>query len=217
MLFHFRDKVTLAAVEGVYALGVFEGWLAEAAAGVDKLELRVLFQKVCDNALVFIHGKGAGGVYEDTVGANCRGSAVEYRFLALRASHAVLDRPFVDSFLILAEHTLARARRVDQHLVEEALEPAAQVVGAHVGYNGVLDAHALDIREQDVSSGAHDLVSPQQTRAGKLAGYLGAFAAGSSAEVEHLIAGLYAQHGDRRHSRRLLYIEGSRVVQRMLA
>ena len=88
-----------------------------------------------------------------------------------------------------------------------------------VGDNGVRNAEPLDVGQQNFGAGRHKFVGNQQSLPTDCGGELGCFSAGRGADIEDKIAFFDHCHcrRDREHCSRLLQIERTGMVQRMVA
>ena len=115
---------------------------------------------------------------------------------------------------LLAEHTLARAGRVDQNQVEVVPERSETGrIGAR--YDDIPDPPPPDVVGQDRRPGADRLVRDDQALGTGKARKKRRLAAGGRAQVEHALARLRVQKLRRGHGARLLQIiKPRRVIRR---
>ena len=92
---------------------------------VDGLDLKIgmRLQKRADHALVFLRRKGTGRVDEPSAAAEHFCRAVQNFLLPVGAHRDRFLAPVGHCGFLLAEHSLAGARRVDQNFIEPAREP----------------------------------------------------------------------------------------------
>ena len=113
---------------------------------------------------------------------------------------------------LLAEHTLARAGRVDEHPVKLPGHRRGQAGGVLVRDDGVRHAHSLEILAQNFSAGGDEFIGEQQALPLQSRRQLAGLASRRGAEVGHPHTRLHVQQRSGGRGTRLLCIEHARVV-----
>ena len=110
--------------------------------------------------------------------------------LAAGAHRNGLLAPICDSGLLLAEHALAGARRIDQDLIKPAGEALGELLGVLVEHECVCDAEPLNVARENTGALGVDLVADEQPLAAQCGGKLRAFSARRGTQIEHTLAGM---------------------------
>jgi len=159
--------------------------------------------------------ESAGGIDQQAARPRQGAGRVEQGPLPRGAAGHVRGRPVGHRGGVAAEHRFAGARRVDQHAVEEGRRPRGQYLGRHAQYGSVGDAPPFQRPSQLARSSRVDVVGHEQAPPGQAIGDGGRLAARRGAEVEHALARLRVEHGDRRQGRGVLGVERADAGQRM--
>ena len=170
-------------------------------------------QERFDASLVLEPVERTGGVDQTPARSKQLCRPVEDLGLTARAARRRAGTPFRARGRFTAEHSLAGARRVDEHRVEP-LRPARGQrlrIGAH--RDGVHHAEALEVLRQYARPRGHRLVAHQHAPPAHRRGDLGGLAARRGAEVEDALARPGAEHGGGQHRARLLKVERAAGVR----
>ena len=92
---------------------------------------------------------------------------------------------------LLAEHTLARAGRVDEHPVKLPGHRRGQAGGVLVRDDGVRHAHSLEILAQNFSAGGDEFIGQQQALPLQSRRQLAGLASRRGAHIQDLISFLW--------------------------
>jgi hypothetical protein len=157
--------------------------------------------------------KGAGRIDEPPAGPQHPRGRLEDLPLAAGAHPDGLLAPVLHGGVLLAEHALARAGRVDENLVEPTGEARLEPLRVLVQHERVRRAQALEIAGEDLCAGGLDLVADENAPAPHRGGQLRALAARGGAEIEHALARLRVQKPGRGHRARLLQVVEPGLVQ----
>ena len=176
------------------------------------MELRVGVEEPGHGALVFLRGKGTGGVDETAAGPQHDGSGFQNLILPPGAHQHRLHAPVGHGGGLLAEHTLAGTGSVHQNAVKIAGEPLLQPFGVFVEHQSVGTAHTLQILTQDSGPFRFNLIGDQKPLTIQQGGQLGGLAAGGGAQVQNGHTGPHIQQPRRGHGAGLLQVVCPRVV-----
>ena len=122
-------------------------------------------QKSRDGAFIFLRGKGTGGV-DHTAARTEHGRGIVKNLCLAPGAHPYMGlAPLLPGSLVLAEHAFAGTRCVHHNLVKERLEMGRQAFRVLIGYNTVLDTHALHVLGQDFCPGRMDFVGQKESPA----------------------------------------------------
>ena len=132
-----------------------------------RLELRMPCKERQDVPLIFLHGKGAGGVDQEAARSQHPRSGLQkpslHRDVFLRPS--LLESP--DQGRIPAEHSLPGAGGVDEHLVKLFREFQQQLLGTLTGHKQIGNACHLQIFQQGLRPGMADVIGVEHPPPGK--------------------------------------------------
>ena len=170
-----------------------------------------------ERVVVFSGVVGASAVNQKAFRTQRGPDVREYPFLAFFAHAKIVFAPFPDGFLVFAEHTLARAGRVDEDDVERSGERREPGRVAACDHNVVLPPFD-DVFFQDGGPGFDDLVGDKQGVTRKQGGEQRGFSSGRGAQVEHPQgAGVLElpEHGGQEHGRGFLHVVGPAVETRV--
>ena len=166
---------------------------AKGRAGIHQGKLRMTGKKIPDLTLVFFRREGAGGVHQHSAGSQQGGSVVQ----DLPANGGTLAHQALvvlgQRLGLLTEHALTGAGCVHQNTVKKCGESLDQSSCIAVQHNRIGYTHPLQVGAQDLGPACVVLVAHQQALALQGRRQLTALAAGRSAHVQHLHAGVYIQ------------------------
>ena len=162
--------------------------------------------------LVLLRRERAGGEHDAASGRAARGRVVEN----LRAERGALLhqrlRVPVERLRLLAEHALARARRVHEDNVEILRQRGGEFCRIAAGDDGVCHAHAFEIAFQDLCAARFIFVGKQNPLTAERGRELAGFSARRGAHVKHAHARNNSGERGRRRGAGLLHIVDARVV-----
>ena len=187
--------------------------VAEAAAGkIAEQKFRMACQEGSNLAFILLRGEGAGGKQQQPARRNEGGRIVKNR----RAERsAVFDQSLAvlaDGGCLLAEHSFARAGRIDEHAVKQARQRGGKPGRVLIGNNGVGHAHPLKVLAQHGGAAGVVLIRKQQPPPGQRGGELARFAARRGAQVRHPHAGPHAEQRGRGRGAGFLHIKSPGMV-----
>ena len=131
-----------------------------------------------------------------------------------RAHEDRFFRPVRDGGLLLSEHALAGAGRIDKNFIKITLEPRLQPLRMLVQHQSVRDAEALNIGCEDFRALGVYLVADEKAASLHFPRQLRGFSAGRGAKIEHPLARLRVKQSCGRHRAGLLQIVEPRLVIR---
>ena len=131
-----------------------------------------------------------------------------------RAHEDRFFRPVRDGGLLLSEHALAGAGRIDKNFIKIALEPRLQPLRMLVQHQSVRDAEALNIGREDFRAFGVYLVADKKSAPLHFPCQLRGFSARRGAKIEHPLARLRVKQSCGRHRAGLLQIVKPRFVIR---
>ena len=123
-------------------------------------------------------------------------------------------RPVCDGGLLLPEHALAGARRIDENFIKIALEPRLQPLWVLIQNQRVRNAETLDVRGENFCAFGVDLVADKKAAPLHFPCQLRGFSAGRGAKIEHPFTRLRVKQSRRRHRAGLLQIVKPRLMIR---
>ena len=222
---HLRHKMAFALelmrVQVQHAIGGFHDRCAVSGAdGQGKSngrKLGMLIQKLRNHLLILHQIQGAGAVHQPPAGLQHLDGGIQDAGLPGGASGGRLLVPFQPGLRVAAEHALTAAGGIHQNGIEAVLPLGAKLIRISGDHQGVADAHTLNIPTENVGPAGDRLVADQQAFTRQHPCNLCAFAAGSSAQIQHPFPGLRVQHADGGHGTGFLNIVGSRLMERMSA
>ena len=208
---------------GPQAEGLFETWgrfvnpVGTAGgkprgAHLYQMKVRVGVEEPGHSALIFLRGKGTGGVDQTAAGPQHHGGGFQNLILPPGAHQHRLHAPVGHGGGLLAEHALTGTGRIHQNAVKIAGEPLLQPFGVFVEHQGVGAAHALQILAQDSGPFRLDLIGDQKPLTVQQRRQLGRLAAGGGAQVQNGHTGPHIQQPRRCHGAGLLQVVCARIV-----
>ena len=180
-------------------------------------KFRMPQKEPCDAAFILLLRKRTGRIYQPAAFFQHCGSFIQHVVLPLCTQLHVFGTPFAAGFLVLSEHPLAGAGGVHQNFIKIFREISGQSLRTFVRHNCIGQSHPLHIFRKDFCPGRMDFIADENTFSLHRCTDLGAFPAGGSAQIQHIISRLYVQISDRRHRARFLYIINASLVIRVLA
>ena len=131
-----------------------------------------------------------------------------------RAHEDRFFRPVRDGGLLLSEHALAGAGRIDKNFIKIALEPRLQPLRMLVQDQGVRDAEALDVGRENFRAFGTNFIADEKAAPLHFPRQLRGFSARRGAKIEHPLARLRVKQSCGRHRAGLLQIVKPRFVIR---
>ena len=131
-----------------------------------------------------------------------------------RAHEDRFFRPVRDGGLLLSEHALAGAGRIDKNFIKITLEPRLQPLRMLVQHQSVRDAEALNIGRENFRALGVYLVADKKSTPLHFPCQLRGFSARRGAKIEHPLARLRVKQSRGRHRAGLLQIVKPRLMIR---
>ena len=128
--------------------------------------------------------EGAGGVDEDAARFQTAPDVAHDFALQMPAVVHILQAPFCDGSIVLAEHAFARARHIGENHVELKLRLLV-VTWIIVGDNHIRMTEFLNVLGKNLRTGAHRFVAEEQTAFWQRCTHGSGFSARSCTEIEH--------------------------------
>ena len=142
-----------------------------------------LLRGTLQHALILRAVKCAGTIYQHSSRPQGLEGIIQNLPLSLGTHRYILVAPLLDSLLRLAEHTLARAGRIDRHRIEPPLK-SRKARGVVAGDDHIGQAPLAGVIGQDGCATAIDLVGYDQSLAADQRSIVGTLTSRSGTHVE---------------------------------
>ena len=176
----------------------------------------MLLQNPCNDLLVLLLRKGAGGIQKHAERPQHFHRAVQNLLLNRRVLLRSAFLPAFDKPRVFAEHSLTGARRIHQYFIKKAAECFQQLFRRFPGDHAVRTAPHRQVFQKSFCPACTRIICHQKSFAAKLRRQMRRFSSRRRAQIQDTVTRIYRKYTCRKHRAWLLNVIKSRIIIRML-